>query len=75
MGIYLELQTTLHVLLQRLGDGLVKVAEDLHRQLRVDTLLADQVIEGICQSETDAAAVSPGTPQPRINGARYLLRR
>ena len=41
VGVYLELQTTLDVLLQRLGDGLVKVAEDLHRQLRVDALLAD----------------------------------
>lgn len=52
--IHLEGQTALDVLLQRLGDGLIKVAQDLHRQLRVDALLADEVVESIRQSETDA---------------------
>lgn len=50
----LELQPTLDVFLQRLGDGLIEVAEDLHGELRVDAFIADEIIEGIRQSEPDA---------------------
>lgn len=53
-GTDLELQPTLDVFLQRLGDGLVKIAEDLHGELRVDAFIADEIIEGIRQSEPDA---------------------
>lgn len=53
-GTNLELQPTLDVLLQRLGDGLVEVAENLHGELGVYALFADQVVEGVCQSEPDA---------------------
>lgn len=53
--LYLELQATLDILLQRLCDGLVKVAQNLHRQLRVDALIADEVVERVRQSEPDAA--------------------
>lgn len=52
----LELQPTLDILLQCLGNGLVKIAENLHSKLRVDALLADQVVERVRQSEPDAAA-------------------
>lgn len=52
---HLELQARLDVLLQRLGDGLVEVAQDLHRQLRVDALIADEVVERIRQRKADAA--------------------
>lgn len=53
--IYLELQTVLHVLLERFGNRLVKGAEDLHCELRVYALALDQVVERIRQSEPDAA--------------------
>lgn len=53
-GTNLELQPTLDVLLQRLGDGLVEVAENFHGELGIDALFADQVVEGVCQSEPDA---------------------
>lgn len=56
---YLELQSASHVLLQRLSDGLIKIAQNLHRQLRVDARIADEVIESVCQSQADAAFVSP----------------
>lgn len=51
----LETQACLDVLLQRLGDGLVKVTQDLHSQLRVDPLVTDEIIKGICQSHADTA--------------------
>jgi hypothetical protein len=44
----------LDVLLQRLGNGLVEVAQDLHRQLRVDTLITDEVVERVRQGKADA---------------------
>lgn len=62
---YLELQTVLDVLLQGFGDGLVEVAEDLHRQLRVYALLADEVIERVRQSEADTAVMLGQRTPPR----------
>lgn len=53
-AIHLEGQPILDVLLQRLGDGLVEVAQDLHRQLRVDTLVADEIVERVRQGKADA---------------------
>lgn len=51
---HLELKSGLDVLVQALGDGLVEVSEDLHRQLRVDARAADQVVERIGQRKPDA---------------------
>lgn len=51
---HLELKSGLDVLVQALGDGLVKVSQDLHRQLRVDARAADQVVECIGQRKPDA---------------------
>lgn len=42
------------MLVQALGDGLVEVTENLHRQLRVDTRAADQVVERVGQRKPDA---------------------
>jgi hypothetical protein len=58
--IHLELQAAPDILLQRLSDGLVKVAQNLHRQLWVNAGLADEIIERIGQSEPDAAVISQG---------------
>lgn len=51
---HLELESRLDVLLERFRDGLVKVAQDLHGELRVDALVADEVVERVRQSEADA---------------------
>ena len=71
---YLELQPTLHILLQRLGDGLVEVAENLHGQLRIDAFIADEVIERIGQSEPDTAVVSKALPCNPLPFPYLLLR-
>jgi hypothetical protein len=55
--IYLERQARLDLLLQNFTNGSVEVAKDLHRQLRVDTMLRDQVIEGIGKRCSDTAAI------------------
>ncbi len=51
---YLECQSGPHLLCQHLRDTTVKVRQDLHRQLRLDATLADQVVKGVCQSHADA---------------------
>lgn len=51
---YLERQPRAHVGLQHLGNGAIKVCQDLHRQLGVDAVLRDQVIEGIRQGSANA---------------------
>jgi hypothetical protein len=65
---HLELKTGLDILLQRLGDGLIKVAQNLHGKLRVDALITDEIIEGIRQSETDTVVnhVSLAVAKQRI---------
>lgn len=52
----LELKSSFYVLLESLSDGLVKIAQNLHSKLRVDALVADEIIKGICQSEANAAS-------------------
>lgn len=51
--IYLECQTRPDLLLQNFGDGSVEVGKDLHRQLRVDAVILNQVIQGVCESDAD----------------------
>lgn len=64
---HLELESRLDVLLERFRDGLVKVAQDLHGELRVDALIADEVVERVGQSEADAARqVSLAVAKQRI---------
>ncbi|KND87877.1 hypothetical protein TOPH_07523 [Tolypocladium ophioglossoides CBS 100239] len=71
----LELQAALDVLLQRLRDRLVEVAQDLHRQLRVDALIANEVVERVRQSEPDARAARPAsaslTSHPAPDASRH----
>ena len=52
--IYLESQARANLLLQNLRDRSVKVGQDLHRQLRVDAVLRDQVIESVCEGSSHA---------------------
>lgn len=52
---YLERQARLHLLLQHVRDCAIEVGQDLHRQLGVDAGVRDEVIEGVCESGTDAA--------------------
>jgi hypothetical protein len=54
---HLECQAGLDLLLESLGNGLVKVGQDLHGQLRVDALSADQVVEHVHECEADAVRV------------------
>lgn len=54
MSPHLESQPGLDLVLQNLGNRSVEVGEDLHRQLRVDAVRRDEVIESVCQSGADA---------------------
>ena len=51
---YLERQPGLHLLRQNLSDAAIEVRKDLHRKLRFDAPLADQVIEGVRKRHADA---------------------
>lgn len=53
----LELEPRLDVLLERFRDGLIEIAQDLHGQLRIDALIADEIVEGIGQSKADTVEV------------------
>ena len=53
--MYLERQSRLHLVSQYLCDTAIKVRQDLHRELRFDAPLADQVIEGVRESHADAS--------------------
>jgi len=48
------LQTGFDILLERFGDGLVEVTENLHGKLGVDALVTNEIIKSVCQSEADA---------------------
>lgn len=50
---YLERHPRLHLILQHLRNASIKVAQDLHRKLRLDAALSDQLVEGIHQSPPD----------------------
>jgi hypothetical protein len=53
--MYLERQPRLHLISQYLCDTAIKVRQDLHRKLRFDASLADQVIEGVRESHANAS--------------------
>jgi hypothetical protein len=57
---YLECQPRLHLVLQHVRDCAIEVGQDLHRQLRVDAGVRDEVIEGVCESGTDAVQSARG---------------
>lgn len=59
-SIHLKRQSALHILLKRFGDGLVESAKDLHRELGVDALTLNKVVERVRQSEADTASVGSG---------------
>ena len=56
-GNHLERQPRLDLLLQSLGNDAVKLGEDLHGELRVDALLADQLVQGVRQGDTEATEI------------------
>ena len=60
---YLEREPRLDLLPQRLGDATIEVRQDLHRQLRLDAALADQVIESVGQRHADA----------KVNSSQYRI--
>ena len=47
---HLEAHALLHLFGEHVCDGFVKVADDLHGQLRLDLSLGDQVVDGIRES-------------------------
>lgn len=55
-GPHFELEPGPDAPLQRLRHRLVEVAQDAHRKLRVDALLADEVVQRVRQREPDAGA-------------------
>jgi hypothetical protein len=52
--MYFERQPRLHLVGQYLCDTAIKVRQDLHRELRFDAPLTDQVIEGVRERHADA---------------------
>ena len=53
--MYLERQPRLYLISQHLCDTAIKVRQDLHCELRFDAPIADQIIEGVCESHADAS--------------------
>lgn len=51
--IYLESQSRLDLVCQNFRDTSIKVCQYLHRELRLDTSLADQIVKGICERHAD----------------------
>lgn len=81
---YLERQPGLDLLLEDVCDRAIEVGEDLHRQLRVDAVVCDQIIERIRERRAEAEEVDLRVSQSvlvrgSINGQgqvhMYLLRR
>lgn len=54
---HLESHPRLHLITQHGGDVLVEIGHDSHGELWFDPPRADQVVQGVCQSEADAAVV------------------
>ena len=52
--VYLELHTNLYFLLEHLSDDSIKGSDNLHSELRFDSLLVNEVIEGIDERQSDA---------------------
>jgi len=74
---YLERQARLNLLSKHLRDTPIEVRQDLHRKLRLDATLADQVVERIRERHADARGceVSNGSKAVGRAKAQYLLRR
>ncbi len=58
---HLERQARLHLLSQHLCDTAIEVRQDLHRELGLDSTLADQVVEGVRERHADAKGLSVST--------------
>lgn len=52
--MYLECKSGTNTVCQNLGDHSIKGRQNLHRQLRFDTAIVDQIIESIGQSKAKA---------------------
>lgn len=57
---YLERQSRLDLLLEGFRNGLVEVGKNLHGELGVNALGADQIVEHVHKGEADATLVSAG---------------
>ncbi len=57
---HLERQPSLDLVLKRLGDGAIEVGQDLHRQLGIDAVIADEIVQRVSQREADAALHTRG---------------
>jgi hypothetical protein len=76
--MYLESQSRLHLLSQRLRNTSIEICKDLHRELGLDATVADKIIEGIREGHTDARANTSQSQDSRTicrANAQYLLRR
>lgn len=64
----LEGQPGSHFLREHLGYHLVEGGENLHRQLRLDAAIVDQIIQGVGQGEAETAVVSDEDflPEPSV---------
>lgn len=69
IALYLESQPSLDLLLEYIGNSAVKIGKNLHRKLRVDAVVCDQIIEGICQRRAEARLVLPVSQSGVIYGS------
>ena len=54
---YLEAQPRLHLISQDFSDGTIEVLNDAHGELRIDALVADQVVQRVRKSQAAAIAL------------------
>lgn len=52
--MYLERQPRLHFIRQCLSDTPIEVRQDLHRQLRLDATLTNEVVESVRERHANA---------------------
>lgn len=55
-GIHLESQALLDLFLQRLGNNTIELSQHLHGELRSDTFIANQFVEGIRQRQAETVS-------------------
>lgn len=67
---YLESESSPDLVSQDFGDDLVKGREDLHRQLRLDATLVDQIIESVGQRQTETMSIQIS---PKTSPASHLF--
>ena len=58
METHLEGESALNLLCEHIGNGLVKVGENLHGELWLDAALGDEIVKCVCKGAAQAATVS-----------------